>query len=172
MNLLFRQAEEEDWDRIRHIYKQGIESGQATLETKVPSWEKWISTKRRECTIAAHTDENTIIGWASISPVSVREVYQGVGEVSVYVDRDYKGIGVGSALLHHLIQLSEKHTYWTLQAGILAENKASVMLHQKHGFRIVGQRERIGKLNGTWRNILLLERRSKIVGVEESEPVK
>ncbi|RBW68673.1 GNAT family N-acetyltransferase [Bacillus taeanensis] len=172
MNLLFRKVEEQDWHRIRDIYKQGIESGQATFETKVPSWEKWISSKKAECTVAAHTDENIIIGWASVSPVSHREVYRGVGEVSVYVDADYKGIGVGSALLHQLIQLSEKHTYWTLQAGILEGNEASIVLHQKHGFRIVGRREQIGKLNGRWIDVLLLERRSKVVGVEDADFAK
>ena len=148
-----------DWDHVRRIYAEGIETGNATFETEVPAWEAWDAAHRADCRLIAR-DGSRVLGWASISPVSGRCVYAGVGEVSVYVGRDARGRGVGRSLLAALIDQSERHGIWTLQAGIFPENEASVRLHRGLGFRDVGRRERIGRMGGAWRDVLLLERRS------------
>jgi phosphinothricin acetyltransferase len=152
-----------DWDRVREIFERGIGSGNATFETTVPEWEEWDAAHLAECRFVAELD-GKIAGWVALSPVSDRCVYGGVAEGSLYVDPRYQRRGVGSALLRHLIGQSEKAGYWTLQAGLFAENEASLRLLQKHGFRRVGVRQRLGKLHGTWRDVLLLERRSEVVG--------
>ncbi len=152
-----------DWEQIRSIYLEGIATGHATFETDAPSWEKWNDGHLQTARLVARDGEK-ILGWAALSPVSNRCVYGGVAEVSVYVGKNGRGQGIGRALLLALIKESEKNGIWTLQAGIFPENTASVNLHLKCGFREIGRRERIGKLNGIWRDTLLLERRSKIVG--------
>jgi L-amino acid N-acyltransferase YncA len=148
------------WDSIKSIYLEGI----ATLETDAPSWEKWDSEHLASCRLIAK-DDDTILGWAALSPVSGRCVYGGVAEVSIYIAEAARGKGVGKQLFERLIEESEQNELWTLQSGILQENVASVKLHEKCGFRIVGVRERIGKREGTWRNVVLMERRSHKVGV-------
>lgn len=152
------------WDSIKSIYLEGIATGNATLETDAPSWEKWDSEHLASCRLIAK-DDDTILGWAALSPVSGRCVYGGVAEVSIYIAEAARGKGVGKQLFERLIEESEKNELWTLQSGILQENVASVKLHEKCGFRIVGVRERIGKREGTWRNVVLMERRSHKVGV-------
>ena len=152
-----------DWQQVRSIYLEGISTGQATFETEAPTWESWDSSHMPHCRLVARSGEN-IAGWAALSPVSKRRVYSGVAETSIYVAGSFRGFGIGKALLSALVACSEKHGIWTLQAGILTENDSSLMLHQKCGFREVGRRERIGRLNGTWRDVVLLERRSEIVG--------
>ena len=154
----------EDWDTVRRIFLEGIATGLATLETDAPDWENWDANHLDHCRLVART-EDEIVGWAALSAVSRRPVYSGVAEVSVYVDKRYYGRGIGSALLRALIASSEKSGIWTLQAGILSENVSSIALHRSCGFREVGIRERIGKLNGLWRDVVLLERRSEIVGL-------
>jgi len=154
----------EDWPAIREIYGEGIGTGNATFETELPDWQKWNSNHRQECRLAARTNEQ-VVGWAALSPVSARHVYAGVAEVSVYVGAAARGRGVGKILLQALIDESERHGIWTLQAGIFPENTASVALHKSCGFREVGLRKKIGKLGETWRDVLLLERRSSRVGV-------
>ena len=154
-----------DWEGVRAVYLEGIRTGQATFETEVPDWEKWDASHLPLCRLVAGRDE-TIIGWAALSLVSSRRVYSGVAEVSVYVAKDSRGLGIGRALLERLINCSEQQGIWTLQAGILAENDSSLALHKRCGFREVGRRERIGKLKGTWRDVILLERRSETVGRE------
>jgi L-amino acid N-acyltransferase YncA len=154
-----------DWPRIREIYREGIATGQATFETDAPSWERWDAAHLMFARLVARR-EDEIVGWAALSPVSNRCVYGGVAEVSVYVSSVSRGAGVGRALLRALIEQSERNGIWTLQAGIFPENSASVALHLVCGFREVGRRERIGKLNGIWRDTILLERRSKTVGTE------
>ncbi|MBA2734232.1 MAG: N-acetyltransferase [Acidobacteria bacterium] len=154
-----------DWDQVRSVYLEGISTGQATLEMEAPDWEGWDSSHLPHCRLVARANE-TISGWAALSQVSSRRVYSGVAEVSVYVTKSFRGRGIGLSLLEALIICSEQHGIWTLQAGIISENDASLALHRKCGFREVGRRERIGKLSGTWRDVILLERRSEVVGQE------
>jgi len=148
-----------DWGAVSEIFQQGINTGNATFETTVPSWEKWDLSHIGPCRLIAESG-GRIAGWAAISPVSGRSVYAGVAEVSIYISELYRGIGIGSCLLARLVGDSEKEGIWTLQAGIFPENAASLRLHKKNGFREVGFRERIGRMNGIWRNTVLLERRS------------
>ncbi|MFF2753617.1 GNAT family N-acetyltransferase [Psychrobacillus sp. NPDC058041] len=167
MNYMVRNASKDDWDQIKNIYKEGISTGLATFETKVPSsYEQWILKAHPECTLIVY-EENTTLGWCKLSTTSDRLAYTGVGEVSIYVHPSAKRKGVGDLLLKNLIVKSEEQGFWTLQAVIFLENKGSVHLHQKNGFRVVGIRERIGKINGIWRDNVLLERRSLLVGLEE-----
>ncbi len=151
------------WDAVKDIYLQGIATRNATLQTDAPSWEEWdqshLSTLRYVLLI-----DWVVAGWAALTPVSGRCVYAGVTEISVYVHEDYRGKGVGAALLQKLITESEKENIWTLQSGIFPENLASIALHEKHGFRTIGFREKIGKMDGVWRDVVLMERRSKIIG--------
>ena len=149
---------------VSRIYMEGIETGIATFETQAPSWESWDQSHLSFGRIVAHRDAETL-GWAALSPVSSRCVYGGVAEVSVYVKNSAKGQGVGKFLLKELITISEEHNIWTLQSGIFRENVASIALHEKCGFRIIGYKEKIGKLKGEWKDNILLERRSKIVGI-------
>jgi phosphinothricin acetyltransferase len=154
-----------DWDDIRRIYREGIADGNATFEAEAPSWERWDAGHVRSCRLVAANGERTF-GWAALSPTSGRPAYAGVAEVSIYVERDARGRGVGSALLAELVAASEREGFWTLQAGIFPENEASLALHAKHGFRVIGRRERPGRMkNGRWRDVLLLERRSRKVGL-------
>ncbi|MGP4081152.1 GNAT family N-acetyltransferase [Pseudalkalibacillus sp. R45] len=155
----------DDWEQVRKIYKDGIDTGHATFETEVPSFEKWERTHMEECRFVARSGKD-ILGWAALSPVSRRCVYSGVAEVSVYVSQKNNGKGIGRQLLDTLVKCSENHGIWTLQAGVFPENKASLTLHKKAGFREVGRRERLGKMAGKWRDVILLERRSEAVGIE------
>ena len=154
---------EQHWPAVREIFAQGIATGNATFETIVPSWEEWDSRHWPTCRLVALRD-GEVLGWAALSPVSVRQVYRGVAEVSVYIDESARCKGVGSALLDALIAESERNGIWTLQATIFAENPISIHLHEKAGFRIVGRRERIGCLHGRWLDTVLMERRSGVAG--------
>ena len=154
-----------DWEVVRAIYLQGIATGNATFETEAPSWEAWDKAHLAEPRLVAREGAGRVLGWAALTPVSGRCVYAGVGDLSVYVADEARGRGVGRALLEALIEFSERAGIWTLQAGIFPENAASLALHRACGFRDVGRRERIGKMNGMWRDVLLLERRSAAVGV-------
>src|SRR6202167_5267108 len=175
MNCQITALRPEDWDAAREIYREGIATGTATLEIEIPGWEKWDSTHRQDCRLAARElsapmrgntgcDPNGVLGSAALSPVSTRAVYAGVAEISVYVAAAARGRGVGKALLQALVEESELNGVWTLQAGIFPENVASIALHKSCGFREVGVRRRIGKLGDTWRDVLLLERRSSKAG--------
>jgi len=155
---------EQHWGLVKKIYEEGIATGHATFQTTAPTWEQWNQSHLSHSRIVAVTEEK-ILGWAALTAVSSRCVYMGVAEVSVYVSAAARGKNVGSLLLQNLIQTSEDNGIWTLQSSIFPENKASVAIHLKSGFRIVGVRERIGKMNETWRDNLLLERRSSLVGV-------
>lgn len=151
-----------DAEGVLAIYAEGLATGEATFETDVPTWAAWDAGHLPDCRLAARAG-NTLAGWAALSPVSGRCVYAGVAEVSVYVAAAVRGQGAGGALLRHLVTASEAAGLWTLQAGIFPENLASVRLHERCGFRVVGRRERIGQLHGVWRDTLLVERRSPAV---------
>jgi phosphinothricin acetyltransferase len=153
----------EHWSAVREIYREGIATGNATFETELPDWEKWNSNHHNDCRLFARNREPGL-GWAALSPVSGRRVYSGVAAVSVYVAAAARRAGIGKALLTALIDESERHGVWTLQAGIFPENAASIALHKSCGFREVGVRHRLGKLGETWKDVLSLERRSAIVG--------
>ncbi len=152
----------EDWDQVKLIYQKGIDTGNATFQTSAPSWEDWNQSHLASCRIAMQED-NKVIGWAALTPVSSRCVYAGVAEVSVYVDPAHSGKGIGLNLLNELVRQSEAEGIWTLQAGIFPENAASLSIHEKAGFKILGTREKIGKQNGIWRDTVLLERRSPVI---------
>lgn len=160
MNL--RKMAPGDWSAVKDIYLQGIATGNATFQKEAPSWEEWDKTHLEFGRIVSVDESNSINGWAALSPVSSRCVYAGVAEVSVYVNTAQSGKQIGSQLLAQLIPESEANGIWTLQAGIFPENKASIRIHEKNGFRIVGYREKIGQMDGIWRDTFLLERRSKI----------
>jgi L-amino acid N-acyltransferase YncA len=159
------------WADVAQIYQDGINTGQATFAVAPPaSWDEWCRGKINPCSlIAQDANHHEITGWAALSPVSSRAVYAGVAEVSIYVSTSARGQGVGSVLLQELIHLSELHGIWTLQAGIFPENRASLQLHLRQGFRAVGLREKLGRMElgefkGKWRDVMLLERRSQVVG--------
>jgi len=156
---------ERHWPAVRTIYEEGIATGEATFETAAPAWKAWDAAHLPFARLVAE-EAGEIIGWAALSRVSDRCAYAGVAEVSVYVKASARGRGVGAALLAALVRESEAGGIWTLTAGIFPENAASVRLHESAGFRVVGSRERIGKLNGRWRDALLLERRSRVAGLE------
>jgi phosphinothricin acetyltransferase len=157
-----------DWDEVRTIYVQGIASGQATFETEAPSWEQWDAAHHPFARLVARTG-STVVAWGALSPVSRRRCYAGVAEVSVYVGAESRGQEIGRRLLEALIQESERQGIWTLQGATFAENEASLRLQQACGFRIVGRRERIGQLQGVWRDTVISERRSSVVGIAEED---
>jgi len=154
------------WPEVRAVYLEGLATGDATFETEAPDWGRWDASHLRACRLVALAEGGRVAGWAALSPVSAREVYAGVAEVSVYVGADFRGRRVGRALLEALVRESEAEGIWTLQASIFPENVASVALHESCGFRPVGRRERVGKLRGRWRDTVLLERRSRVAGAD------
>jgi L-amino acid N-acyltransferase YncA len=153
------------WDAVKTIYEEGIATGHATFQTAAPGWEEWDAAHLPAARLVA-VENNTVLGWAALTPVSGRCVYAGVAEVSVYVSAAARGKGLGKQLLNALVAASEAAGLWTLQAGIFPENAASIAIHEACGFRVMGTRERIGKMNGQWRDTVLLERRSKVVGTD------
>lgn len=170
MALIITSMIAADWPQVEAIYTEGIQTGHATFASAPPaSWEAWCQNKITACSLVVK-ENDVIFGWAALSPISNRAVYAGVAESSVYVGANARGRGVGSLLLQELIRASEPNGLWTLQAGIFPENLASLSLHFKHGFRQVGIREKMGKMEfgpyqGRWRDVVLLERRSQVVGV-------
>ena len=155
----------EDWPEVARIYAEGIETGFATFETRVPEFEAWDRAHLSDCRWVAGSGSR-LLGWAALSPVSGRCVYGGVAEVSVYVGAESRGTGVGRALLSVLIPDSERAGFWTLQSGVFPENTASINLHLAMGFRQLGYRERIARHNGVWKDNLLFERRSQTTGTD------
>jgi len=162
-DVQIKLMQESDWEAVRTIYDEGIATGNATFETEVPDWGIWDKHHLKNCRFVASKSQK-IVGWSALSPVSPRAVYQGVAEVSVYITASAQGEGIGKALLLKLIEESEEKGFWTLQAGIFPENRASIALHTSCGFREVGRRERLGQLNNVWRDVVLLERRSHRTG--------
>jgi phosphinothricin acetyltransferase len=157
----------EDWLTVRAIYEEGIATGLATFEHVAPAWDAWDHSHRHDCRLVARGESGRVLGWTALSHYSARAVYAGVADLSVYVAASARGGGVGRALLEALIAASEAAGIWTLQAGVMADNPASLALHERSGFRRVGVRERIGRdVTGRWRDVVLLERRSTKVGVD------
>jgi len=165
MEMNFRSMTEEDWKSVSEIYKQGIDTGNATFQQEIPPYKDWDNAHLKTCRLIVSINSE-IVGWAALTPVSGRCVYAGVAEVSVYVSDKNRGQKIGFKLLEKLIIESEKVKLWTLQAGIFPENIASLRIHEELGFRKIGYRERIGKMNGVWRDTVLLERRSKLIGID------
>ena len=149
----------EHYSSVKKIYEQGIATGQATFQTTATEWTEWDQSHLPHSRIVA-IENDEVIGWAALTPVSGRCVYAGVAEISVYIDERYGGRGIGKILLQHLISESESHNIWTLQAGVFPENISSLKIHESLGFRKVGYREKIGQLKGIWRDTVLLEKRS------------
>ncbi len=160
MRLSIEEMKDEHWPTVRAIYQEGIAGANATFETQAPEWEEWDRTHLHEGRLVAKMD-GAVVGWAALSPVSSRPGYAGVAEVSIYVATSAREKGIGKALLQALIEVSERAGLWTLQGGIFPENEASIALHRSCGFREVGLRERIGRLHGVWKDVVLMERRAK-----------
>jgi L-amino acid N-acyltransferase YncA len=153
-----RAMQPSDWPVVQAIYEQGIATRQATFETEPPSWEEWNAGHHSQLRLVAERD-GEVVAWAALSPASRRPCYAGVVEESVYVDEEARGQGVGTALLGELIAQADDAGVWTIQTSIFPENVASIALHRRCAFRVVGTRERIASLEGTWRDTVLLERR-------------
>ena len=172
MNVTIKHMTAEDWPQVREIYQDGIDSENATFESSVPTWPQWDEDHLKQCRLLAVVEgSGEVSGWAALSAVSGRCVYAGVAEVSIYVSARYWGQGIGRLLLERLIEESEEAGIWTLQAGIFPENKASIRLHQTCGFREVGRHKKLGqmtygKMRGRWRDVILFERRSRVVGID------
>lgn len=163
MEITVEKMTDSDWPTVAAIYKEGIATGHATFEETVPDWQEWHAKHLPACRFVAKVD-GRVVGWVVLSPVSSRCVYKGVAEVSVYVKASIRGRGIGRVLLAAVVEASEQAGIWTLQSGIFPENTASMIVHQQCGFRLVGYRERLGQMNGVWRDVVLMERRSKMVG--------
>ena len=166
MNYEIRPMQQEDGPKVLEIFQQGINGGNATFEKTLPTWEAWDSKYLNLCRFVLEDESNEAVGWCALLPVSNRDCFRGVAEVSIYLDGSVQGKGLGKLLLRKLILDSEDNGFWTLQAGIFPENEPSIAVHEKQNFRVVGTRERLGELNGKWRDVILLERRSKVVGNE------
>ncbi|GEO08391.1 GNAT family N-acetyltransferase [Segetibacter aerophilus] len=162
--ITFKNMLPADWFAVKEIYEEGIATGDATFQQLAPLWEEWNSNHLQHSRIVA-IEEGVVVGWVALTPVSGRQVYAGVAEVSVYVSDKARGKGIGKQLLQKLVDESEANNIWTLQASIFRENIASIKMHQACGFKIIGYRERIGQMKGVWRDTILFERRSKKVGV-------
>ena len=160
----FTTINKTNYTQVARVYQEGIATGLATFETNVPTWESWNLAHIENCRIAVIL-KNEIVAWGALSPVSKRDVYKGVAEVSVYVSEKSRGKGLGEVVLNNLINESEHVGIWTLQAGIMRDNIPSIKLHEKCGFRTIGFREKIGSLYGEWKDNIIMERRSKKVGV-------
>ena len=162
--MKIRDFRKSDFPTVKSIYQQGIDTGNATFQLKAKEWDEWNKYFLNSCRIVAELN-GVVIGWAALSAVSKRFVYSGVAEVSLYVSSVHSGKGAGYLLLSELINKSEQEGIWTLQAGVFPENQASINIHLKNDFKKLGIREKLGKMNGLWRDILLMERRSKVIGV-------
>jgi len=163
MNISIEKMKDEDWPQIADIYQEGLATGNATFEEQVPDRQQWDKSHLRQCRLVVKV-AGQIVGWVALSPVSSRCIYSGVAEVSLYVKSSARGQGVGKALLQAAIEESERIGIWTLQSGTFPENVASIAFQKACGFREVGTREKISCMNGQWRDVILMERRSKFVG--------
>jgi phosphinothricin acetyltransferase len=164
MDFLIDELRPEDWEQVRQIYLDGLATGQASFEVEAPIWESWDQRFHRHSRLAVR-EKGQVIAWAALAPVSSRPCYAGVAEASLYVAGDHRGRGIGKRLLQALIESSERNGIWSLYGATFPENTASIQLQLSCGFRIVGRRERIAQRHGVWRDTIITERRSKVVGV-------
>jgi L-amino acid N-acyltransferase YncA len=164
-STMIREMTKQDSSSVLEIYRMGLNTRNATFETDVPSWKDWDS-KHLEHSRFVYVDNEKVLGWIALSPVFTRNVYNGVSEISVYVDTSVLGKGIGSSLMHSVITSSEEHGIWTLCSSVFPENTATIKLHERFGFRVIGKREKIAQLDGTWRDTILLERRSIKIGIK------
>lgn len=162
-NIVIRELRPSDWEQVVIIYKQGIATEKATFQLEAPTWEYWDNNHLKECRLVAVVNE-IVLGWFALTPTSGRCFYKGVAEVSVYINTNYLGQGIGSALFKEAIPKSEQLGFWTLESRIFPQNIGSIQLHEKFGFRNVGYREKLGQRKGIWLDVILLERRSKVIG--------
>lgn len=165
MNYSIEEMKASDWEEVSQIYLEGINTGIATFQNSVPSFEDWNNGHIKSCRLVAKS-EGKVLGFAALSPTSSRPVYSGVAEVSIYIGENHRGLGIGHTLMTNIIKLSEENNFWTLQSGIIRENTASIELHKKCGFREIGIREKVAKMdNRIWHDTVLMERRSTVIGV-------
>lgn len=165
MDLRIEKLEERHWEQVREIYIQGIETEVSTFNTEAPTFYEWDNSHIKDMRLV-DTDGDKVLGWVALSQTSSRYCYRGVAEVSIYIREGYKGRGVGKLLLNSIIQLSEENGFWTLQSLVITENRGSIALHKSCGFRELGVREKIGKMNNkVWLDVAIMERRSRKVGV-------
>lgn len=166
MSIIIREMQPSDWQAVATIYQEGMDTNLATFQTECPTYEAWDAAHLRGCRLVAVSGGASIAGWAALSTVSSRRVYAGVAEISVYIKADQRGKGIGLLIMGALVSESEKNGIWTLQSGIMSNNLASIRLHERCGFRMIGTRERIGcDRDGVWRDTVLMERRSRYVGI-------
>lgn len=165
MNFEIRQMQAEDAQAVLQIFQEGIDSQNATFDKEIPTWEAWDTKHFNLCRWILEDENKKIAGWAAIQPISNRDCFKGVAEVSIYLTKNAQGKGLGKVLLQKLILDSEDKNFWTLQSGIFPENQASIHVHEQLGFRLVGRREKLAQMQGKWRDIVLLERRSTKIGV-------
>lgn len=162
-NSNIREMKESDWERVVAIYGEAVEEGKSTVDTQCPSFEKWDKGHEKQCRYVIE-DDGEVAGWCAISPTSSKKAYYGLVEVSIYIDRNHRGKGLGEKLLKYLCSESEKKGYWTLYSCIFSENEASIKLHEKCGFRMIGYREKSSKDRfGVWQDTSLMERRNSII---------
>lgn len=166
MDYKIEEMTQEDWEGVAKIYLEGIKTGKATFQSEIPSYEVWNNGHIKTCRLVARKG-NKVLGWGALSATSSRCVYAGVAEVSIYIGEENRGKGIGRTLLKALVKMSEENGFWTLQSGIIKENTASIELHKSCGFREIGIRERVAKMNnGAWHDVVLMERRSDVVGID------
>ncbi|MBX4258318.1 GNAT family N-acetyltransferase [Clostridium estertheticum] len=166
MNYKIDEMVSSDWKQVSNIYLEGINTGKATFQTEVPTFEEWNNGHVKTCRLVARLG-NDVLGWGALSPTSSRCVYKGVAEVSIYIGENHRGKGIGRNLLKRLIELSEENGFWTLQSGIIRENISSIKLHEKCGFREIGRREKVAKMkDGEWHDVVFMERRSTVIGID------
>ncbi|WP_234124260.1 GNAT family N-acetyltransferase [Clostridium hydrogenum] len=166
MDYSIQEMKSENWEDVAKIYMEGINTGKATFQSELPSFEEWDKGHMKVCRLVAYDGKN-VLGWAVLSPTSSRCVYRGVAEVSIYIGEAYRGKGVGKSLLNSLVKASEENGIWSLYSAIIIENDASIAMHKSCGFREIGIREKVAKMpNGIWHDTVLMERRSKVVGIE------
>jgi len=164
MNYTIEPLLSTDWEEVKNIYIEGIQSGMATFQTEAPDWNIWDHDHLDSCRFVIRCNKK-LAGWIALSPTSNRPCYQGVVEVSIYLSKVYKGQGLGTALFKHLITASEKNGFWTLYSSIIRDNAASIALHKKVGFHEVGIREKIAQMpTGIWHDVVIMERRSALIG--------
>lgn len=166
MECVIDELRADDWEAVRRIYLEGLATGNASFETEAPDWAAWDEKHHRHSRLVARQG-GRVVAWAALAPVSHRHCYAGVAEVSLYVAADCRGRGVGKRLLRALVESSERHGVWALCGATFPENTASLRLQQACGFRVVGRRERVAQRDGVWRDTVLTERRSSVVGVTE-----